>query len=85
LRRNAQNALETSTDYLLFIIGIMIFAVKPALQAQNPTRAPVYGTLFGLFNQATYDMTNLATVRDWPWIVTLVDLVWGIVLCGAVS
>jgi uncharacterized membrane protein len=71
--------------YLLFIIGIIIFAVKPALEFQSPMRAIVYGALFGFFAYATYDLTNLATVRDWPVIVTLIDLVWGTVLCGAVA
>jgi uncharacterized membrane protein len=71
--------------YLIFIVGIVIFAVKPALEAQSPVRALVYGALFGFFTYATYDLTNLATVRDWPVIVTVVDLIWGTVLCGAVA
>jgi uncharacterized membrane protein len=71
--------------YLLFIIGIVLFAVRPALEFQSPMRAIVYGALFGFFAYATYDLTNLATVRDWPVIVTVIDLVWGTVLCGAVS
>jgi len=71
--------------YLLFIIGIVIFAVKPALEAQSGLRALAYGALFGFFTYATYDLTNLATVKDWPVIVTVIDLVWGTVLCGAVA
>jgi uncharacterized membrane protein len=71
--------------YLLFIIGIVIFAVKPALEAQSGLRALAYGALFGFFTYATYDLTNLATVKDWPVIVTAIDLVWGTVLCGAVA
>ncbi len=71
--------------YLLFIIGIVLFAVKPALEVQSAMRALVYGALFGFFTYATYDLTNLATVKDWPAIVTVVDLIWGTVLCGAVA
>jgi uncharacterized membrane protein len=71
--------------YLLFIIGIVLFAVRPALELQSPMRALVYGALFGFFAYATYDLTNLATVRDWPVIVTVIDLIWGTVLCGAVA
>jgi uncharacterized membrane protein len=71
--------------YLIFIVGIVIFAVKPALEVQSPVRALAYGALFGFFTYATYDLTNLATVRDWPVIVTVVDLIWGTVLCGAVA
>ena len=71
--------------YLLFIIGIVLFAVRPALELQSPMRALVYGALFGFFAYATYDLTNLATVKDWPVIVTAIDLIWGTVLCGAVA
>jgi len=71
--------------YLLFIIGIVIFAVKPALEMQSPFRALVYGALFGFFTYATYDLTNLATVKDWPLVVTVVDLAWGTALCGMVA
>ena len=71
--------------YLLFIIGIVFFAVRPALALQSPMRALVYGALFGFFAYATYDLTNLATVKDWPVIVTAIDLIWGTVLCGAVA
>jgi len=71
--------------YLLFIIGIVLFAVRPALEFQSPMRALVYGALFGFFAYATYDLTNLATVKDWPVIVTAIDLIWGTVLCGAVA
>ena len=63
----------------------MIFAIKPALDAQSSTRALVYGALFGFFTYATYDLTNLATIRDWPLAITVVDLSWGVVLCGTVA
>jgi uncharacterized membrane protein len=71
--------------YLIFIAGIVLFAVKPALEQGSPMRALVLGALFGFFAYATYDLTNLATVKDWPLAVTIVDLVWGTVLCGSVS
>jgi uncharacterized membrane protein len=71
--------------YFLFIAGIVIFAVKPALETHSAQRALLYGALFGLLAYATYDLTNLATIRDWPLIVTVVDLIWGTVLCGGVA
>ena len=71
--------------YLLFIAGIVFFAVKPALAVNSATRALVYGALFGFFTYATYDLTNHATMRDWPAIVTVVDMVWGTVLSGSVA
>lgn len=50
-----------------------------------PARAFAWGALFGLIAYATYDLTNLATIKDWPLLVTIIDLVWGTVLGGSVS
>lgn len=71
--------------YLLYIVGIIIFAVYPALQTGSLGKAIVLGALFGFFAYATYDITNLATVKDWPIIVTIVDLIWGTILTGSVA
>lgn len=71
--------------YLIFIVGILIFAVVPALEAQSVTRAIVLGALFGFFTYATYDLTNLATLKEWPIIVVFVDILWGAVLSGSVA
>lgn len=71
--------------YLLFIAGLLVFVVRPALQQGVPLRALALGALFGLIAYATYDLTNLATLRDWPLLVTAVDLCWGTVLGGVVS
>ena len=85
LMRNPVNWAAALIFYLLFVVGLLIFAIKPALDVQNPLRALLYGALFGFFTYATYDLTNLATVRDWPLIVTVADLSWGVVLCGIVA
>jgi len=71
--------------YVLFIAGIVFFAVKPALDVNSATRALVYGALFGFFTYATYDLTNHATMRAWPAIVTAVDMAWGTVLSASVA
>lgn len=71
--------------YLLFIVGLLVFAVKPALVSGEPLKALFLGALLGLISYATYDLTNLATLKDWPLVVTVVDLVWGTVLGGAVA
>ncbi|MBM3296631.1 MAG: DUF2177 family protein [Candidatus Aminicenantes bacterium] len=71
--------------YLLFIVGLIVFAVRPALAQGAPLRALLLGALFGLICYATYDLTNLATLKDWPLVVTVVDLAWGAVLGGSVS
>jgi uncharacterized membrane protein len=71
--------------YLVFIVGLLVFVIGPALAAGAPLWAFLFGALFGLISYATYDLSNLATLKDWPMIVTVVDLVWGSVLGGAVS
>jgi uncharacterized membrane protein len=79
------NWLSAVLFYLLFIVGLLVFVIRPALDAGAPLQALLYGALFGLISYATYDLTNLATLKDWPVIVTVVDLIWGTVLGGAVS
>lgn len=71
--------------YLLYILGILIFATLPALESGSLCRAALLGGLFGFFAYATYDLTNLATLRDWPVSVVVVDILWGIVLTASVS
>lgn len=85
LMRTPINWTAAIIFYLVFIVGIVFFAVKPAMEAQSSVRALVYGALFGFFTYATYDLTNLATIKNWPVIVTVIDLAWGTFLCGAVS
>ena len=79
------NWVAAISFYLIFIVGILIFAVSPALESQSLMKAVVLGTLFGFFAYATYDLTNLATLNDWPLSVTIVDMVWGAVLSGSVA
>ena len=71
--------------YLLFIAGLVVFAIRPGLAAGAPLRALLLGAFLGLVSYATYDLTNMATVKDWPLVVTVVDLVWGTALGGLVS
>ncbi|MEJ2470030.1 MAG: DUF2177 family protein [Desulfuromonadales bacterium] len=71
--------------YLMYIAGILLFAVKPALIAQSPLKAAVWGALFGFFTYATYDLTNLATLRDWPIKIVVIDILWGTLLCTLVA
>ena len=71
--------------YLVFIAGLVFFAVKPALEGGGAGRAALYGAFFGFLTYATYDLTNHATMRDWPGIVTVVDLAWGTVLSATVA
>ena len=70
--------------YLLYIIGILIFAVLPNLE-KGWQQALIYGALFGFFAYATYDLTNYAVMKSWPLSITLIDIAWGTVLTGVVA
>lgn len=63
--------------YLIYIAGIVFFAILPALQGGGLAKAALNGLLLGLFAYATYDLTNQATLKDWPLAVTLADMSWG--------
>ena len=71
--------------YLLYIAGILIFATLPALEKHSLRQAIIMGALFGFFCYATYDLTNLATLKDWPVRVVFVDILWGMVLTASVA
>ena len=71
--------------YLVFLCGLVVFVITPALEKHSLTHALLFGAFFGLVTYATYDLTNLATLKDWPVTVTIVDLIWGIVLSASVS
>ena len=69
--------------YLLYLVGVLVFAVGPALARGSGRRALTLGALFGFFCYMTYDLTNLATLRDWPWVVSLIDVSWGMLVSAA--
>lgn len=71
--------------YLMYIAGIILFAVRPALADQSFAKAAIWGALFGFFTYATYDLTNLATLKDWPIKIVIVDIAWGTTLCTLVA
>jgi uncharacterized membrane protein len=71
--------------YLIFIVGLVIFVIAPSMEKGLWVHALLFGALFGLVCYATYDLTNLVVAKDWPLLVTIVDLVWGAVLAAAVS
>jgi uncharacterized membrane protein len=63
--------------YLIYLVGVMIFAVRPALASGDWKTATLFGALFGFFAYATYDLTNLATIKTFTLQATLADLAWG--------
>jgi len=85
LMRPNVNWVAAIIFYLLFIAGLVVFVISPAVVKQSWIHALLFGALFGLITYATYDLTNLATMKDWPLLVTIVDLIWGTVLAASVS
>jgi uncharacterized membrane protein len=63
--------------YLLFILGLVIFVINPSVEAGSLAKAMMLGAFFGLVTYATYDLTNLATMKDFTLKITLIDLTWG--------
>ena len=71
--------------YLLFVVGIFIFAIMPSVDKNSLQSAIILGALFGFFTYATYDLTNLATLKDWSLTIVFIDIIWGAVLTSIVS
>lgn len=81
------NWLAALLFYLIYIAGILFFAVVPAAASDtlSPRVAAVRGGVLGFVAYATYDLTNLATLRDWPLDMVIIDIAWGTVLTGSVA
>ncbi len=79
------NWLAAGLFYLLYILGIVYLAVNPALRGQGFLYALRMGLIFGFFTYMTYDLTNLATLKDWSLKVTIMDIAWGTLLGGSVA
>ena len=71
--------------YLLYVLGIVVFVVLPAFTSGKYMTAAVLGALFGLVAYATYDLTNLSTLRDWPLSLAVIDIAWGVVITTGAS
>ena len=71
--------------YVVYIVGVLVFAVMPGLESGRWTSTLGLGALLGLVAYATYDLTNQATLRGWPWHVTIADLGWGTFVTAAAA
>jgi len=85
LMRPSVNWAAAVAFYLLFLVGLEVLVILPAVERESLAQAVLLGALFGLVTYAAYDLTNLATLDGFPLKVALVDLVWGTVLCATVS
>ncbi|ADO77418.1 DUF2177 family protein [Halanaerobium praevalens] len=79
------NAVAAFAFYLFFIAGMLFFVINRAVELSSWQYALFVGAFFGFITYSTYDMTNLATVKDWPVLITVIDIVWGSFLCGITS
>jgi len=79
------NMVAAAAFYALYLVGVVVFAVKPALESGGWTRALLQGALFGLVAYATYDLTNLATLKGFPVRVVAPDLIWGATVTAAAA
>ncbi|WP_026940846.1 DUF2177 family protein [Hellea balneolensis] len=71
--------------YTLYLLGVVIFAIRPGIEAESPMTALTYGALYGFFCYMTYDLTNLATLKDWPEKLIWIDIPWGTVLTASAA
>lgn len=85
LMKTDVNWIAAIIFYLIFIAGLVVFVVTPAIEKGSWTHALIFGMLFGFVCYATYDLTNLAIAKDWPLLITIVDLIWGATLSASVS
>lgn len=71
--------------YMVFLVGMVYFAIYPAIEKGSFSSALFVGMFYGFITYATYDLTNLATLKNWPLKITIIDLIWGTSLGGLVS
>lgn len=85
LLSTSPNLFAAAAFYLLFPLGLLIFAVLPAEASAGVLQVAAKGALFGFFCYATYDLTNLAVVKGWPAGISIIDMAWGAFLSGLAS
>jgi uncharacterized membrane protein len=79
------NLIAAGVFYLLFVGASLVLAVLPGYEAQSLTKTIMLGAIFGMITYATYDLTNLATLKEWPLSVTIIDIIWGTSLSTATA
>ena len=85
MMKSEVNWIAAIIFYIIFLSGLTVFVISPAIEKHSWKDALSLGAFFGLITYATFDLTNLATIKNWPLTVTIVDLIWGMVLSASVS
>lgn len=78
------NLAAAALFYILYVTGLVVFVIKPAIVKESIMHALTYGALFGLVAYATFDLTSMAVLKDWPIKITVIDLMWGSILTASV-
>ena len=79
------NYAAAAAFYLIYAVGAVFFAVRPGLESGNVSQALLYGAALGFLAYATYDLTNLATLKGWPLRVAMLDIAWGTAMTGVAA
>lgn len=79
------NYLAAIAFYLIFVTGLVILAIMPGLKDENLKRTIINAAILGFVSYATYDLTNLATLKDWPLKMVLIDISWGTIISTITS
>lgn len=85
LLRDRPNFVVAFVFYALYALGLLVFVVMPHLATPGVLKAMLYGAFFGLVAYATYDLTNLATLKSFTGKIALIDMTWGAILSGSVA
>ena len=79
------NYAAAAAFYLIYAVGAVFFALRPGLESGNVSQALLYGAALGFLAYATYDLTNLATLKGWPLRVAMLDIAWGTAMTGVAA
>lgn len=79
------NFLAALIFYLIFLSGLVVFAIQPAASDESALTALEKGALYGFVTYATYDLTNMATLKRWTWKMVAVDMIWGTFLAASTA
>ncbi len=85
LMKAKANLFAALIFYFIFIYALVVFVIAPGVAKESVTDVIMYGALFGLATYSAYDFSNLATLKNWPFMVTLVDMLWGTMVSSLVS
>lgn len=85
ITKSHPNLIVGGLIYPLIVAGLTFFVIEPSFTGLSPFNGAIIGAFFGLVTYGSYDLTNLATVKEWPSSITVIDIIWGMTLCATVT